>query len=133
MSAMPLLPAGPRQQVHRGKVADANGPVLATRNSNKRQIAAEPRAQAALRKEYERLEAKRSWFVDAVRERADVEAEAQRACKAAHFANALELSSVKHEELALEFSKYKGKAVVQGDNLTDESGLAAVFADAAST
>ena len=41
--------------------------------------------------------------------------------------------SVKHEELPPDLQKYKGRVVVHGDNMKDESGLAAVFADAASS
>ena len=40
---------------------------------------------------------------------------------------------MKHAELKPEFQRYKGRVVVQGDNMEDESGLSAVFADAASS
>ena len=53
--------------------------------------------------------------------------------KKVNFAKLLELTSVKHEELPPELQKFKGRAVVQGDNMKDESGLAAVFADAATS
>ena len=40
---------------------------------------------------------------------------------------------MKHEELPPEMQKFKGRVVVQGNTGKDESGLAAVFADAASS
>eukprot|EP00959_Pyramimonas_sp_CCMP1952_P037692 789322-Pyramimonas_sp.AAC.1 len=45
----------------------------------------------------------------------------------------LELSSVKHEELLPGPRKFKGRVVVQGNAGKDETGLAAIFADAASS
>ena len=70
---------------------------------------------------------------ETVAEKDDVEAEAFRHGKTVHFFNLLELSSVKHEELPPELQKHKGRVVVQGNAGKDESGLAAVFADAASS
>ena len=92
-----------------------------------------PRAMEALRKEYERLEKNTVRLVETVRECKDVEAEALRTGKKIHIARLLELSSAKHEELPPELQKYKGRVVVQGDNMKDETSLAAVFADASSS
>eukprot|EP00959_Pyramimonas_sp_CCMP1952_P087080 1822045-Pyramimonas_sp.AAC.1 len=41
-------------------------PALVTRNLSKKEVAAEPRAQEALRKEYERLEKKQTWMLETV-------------------------------------------------------------------
>eukprot|EP00959_Pyramimonas_sp_CCMP1952_P295708 6185008-Pyramimonas_sp.AAC.1 len=49
-----------------------------------------------------------------------------------HTSNILEFSCVKHAELPPEFQD-KGRVAAQGDMMNDESGLAAAFADAASS
>eukprot|EP00959_Pyramimonas_sp_CCMP1952_P392511 8224851-Pyramimonas_sp.AAC.1 len=100
---------------------------------NKREVAAEPRAQEALRKEYERPEGKQTWMIEIAAEKDEVESEAIRTGKKVHFFNSLEFSSVKHEELPSELRKFKGRVVVQGNTGRDETGLAAIFADAASS
>eukprot|EP00959_Pyramimonas_sp_CCMP1952_P391638 8207230-Pyramimonas_sp.AAC.1 len=66
-------------------------------------------------------------------ERDDVAQHAHKEPKKVHAANILERSPVKHAELPPELQKDKGRVVVHGDNVKDESGLAAVFADAASS
>eukprot|EP00959_Pyramimonas_sp_CCMP1952_P262459 5487734-Pyramimonas_sp.AAC.1 len=72
-------------------------------------------------------------MIEIVAEKDDIESQAIRAGKKVHFFNILELSSVKHEELSPELRKFKGRVVVQGNTGKDETGLAAVFADAASS
>eukprot|EP00959_Pyramimonas_sp_CCMP1952_P271489 5675462-Pyramimonas_sp.AAC.1 len=72
-------------------------------------------------------------MLDAAMERDDVVRNARKENKRVHFANIMELSSVKHAELPPEFQKCNGRVVVQGDNMKNESGLATVFVDAASS
>eukprot|EP00959_Pyramimonas_sp_CCMP1952_P320490 6706701-Pyramimonas_sp.AAC.1 len=61
-------------------------------------------------------------MVETVKGRADVQANARKTGKTVHFANMLELSA-----------KLKGRVADQGDSAKGESGVAAVFADAASS
>ena len=71
-------------------------------------------------------------MTETVRERHDVENEARRTGTKIHVADFLELSSVKQDELPPELQKYKGRVVVRGNQVRDESGLAAVFSEQAS-
>eukprot|EP00959_Pyramimonas_sp_CCMP1952_P469706 9495410-Pyramimonas_sp.AAC.1 len=72
-------------------------------------------------------------MIEPVAEKDDIESEAIRTGKKVHFFNMLELSSVKHEELLPKLRKFKGRVVVQGNTGTDETGLAAILRDAASS
>eukprot|EP00959_Pyramimonas_sp_CCMP1952_P462825 9483892-Pyramimonas_sp.AAC.1 len=65
-------------------------------------------------------------------ERADVRANARKISKPTHFANTLELSAVKHDNLLLEAHMFMGRVVARGDSVKNEGGLAAAFADASS-
>eukprot|EP00959_Pyramimonas_sp_CCMP1952_P112606 2354239-Pyramimonas_sp.AAC.1 len=70
--AMPTMPRGPDYaQAHKEKLLAPSWarPALVTRNLNKRDVAAEPRAQEALRKEHERLEKKQTWMIETVAEK----------------------------------------------------------------
>eukprot|EP00959_Pyramimonas_sp_CCMP1952_P359369 7524891-Pyramimonas_sp.AAC.1 len=130
------MPRGPTYTpAHRENIPDSPlaRPALVTRNLHEREVATEPRAQEALRKECERLEKKQTWMIETVAEKDDIESQAIRTGKKVHFFNIMELSSVKHEELPPELRKFKGRVVVQGNTGKDESGLAAIFADAASS
>eukprot|EP00959_Pyramimonas_sp_CCMP1952_P277678 5804369-Pyramimonas_sp.AAC.1 len=120
---------------HRDKILDSPWarPAFVTRNLSKKEVAAEPRAQEALQKEYERLEKKQTWMLETVAEKADIESQAIRTGTEVHFFNILELSSVKHAELPPNLRKFKGRVVVQGNAGKDETELAAIFADAASS
>eukprot|EP00959_Pyramimonas_sp_CCMP1952_P039569 827772-Pyramimonas_sp.AAC.1 len=70
-------------------------------------------------------------MIEIVAEKDNIESEAIRTGKKVHFFSMLELSSVKHEELPPELGKFKGRVVVQGNTGKDETGSAAIFADAA--
>eukprot|EP00959_Pyramimonas_sp_CCMP1952_P035285 739184-Pyramimonas_sp.AAC.1 len=130
---MPRVPT--YTPAHREKLPESPwaSPALVTRNLNKREVAAEPRAHEAPRKEYERLEQKQTWMIETVAEKEEVDSEAIRTGKKVHFFNILELSPGKHEELLPELRKFKGRVVVPGNTGQDETGLAAIFADAASS
>eukprot|EP00959_Pyramimonas_sp_CCMP1952_P183483 3836414-Pyramimonas_sp.AAC.1 len=86
---------------HRDTIPDSPWarPALVTRNLSKKEVAAEPRAQDALRKQYERLDKKQTWMLETVAEKDDIESQAIRTGRKVHFFNILGLSSVKHEEL----------------------------------
>eukprot|EP00959_Pyramimonas_sp_CCMP1952_P196006 4098367-Pyramimonas_sp.AAC.1 len=64
-------------------------------------------------------------MLETVAEKADIESQAVR--------TGTKLSSVKHEELPPDLRQFKGRVVVQGNTGKYETGLAAIFADAASS
>eukprot|EP00959_Pyramimonas_sp_CCMP1952_P284128 5938803-Pyramimonas_sp.AAC.1 len=68
---------------HRDHIPDSPWarPALVTRNLNKKEVAAEPRAQEALRKEYERLEKRQTRMLETVAEKDDIESQAIRTGK----------------------------------------------------
>eukprot|EP00959_Pyramimonas_sp_CCMP1952_P222359 4648672-Pyramimonas_sp.AAC.1 len=78
------MPRGPTYTpAHRYNIPDSPWarPALVTRSSSKKEGAAEPRAQEALRKEYERLEKKQTWVLETVAETDDFEPQAIRTGK----------------------------------------------------
>ena len=101
-----------------------------------------PKAKAAIQKEWHKLGVqKRAWDVDAVRPRAEVEAEAIREGKTVHFGSLSSLCHIKHSELHEGLSlkdirtlmkdelEWKGRVVFRGDITRDESGYYAVFSE----
>eukprot|EP00959_Pyramimonas_sp_CCMP1952_P189954 3973864-Pyramimonas_sp.AAC.1 len=77
---VPMMPCVQhRKQSRRSKLDSSRWmrPYIVARNLvainlTKKEVAAEPRAQGSLRKEYERLERKQTWLLDTVMEGDDV-------------------------------------------------------------
>ena len=55
--------------------------------------------------------------------------EAERLGKTIHFGRVFPLCQVKHSKLAAAFQKYKGRVVFSGNDIRDENGVQAVFAE----
>ena len=97
------MPMGVSPQPHRVKVD--HPPRLygmIARQLTKQEIAASPKAKAAIRAEYDKLRNQDelgTWLEDTVREKSDVMKEAQRAGKKVHFGRIFHLCHLKHEEL----------------------------------
>ena len=88
-------------------------------------------ARQAVDKEWKKLNDKRAWPYDTVREDAKLVAEAKADNETIHFGELMRLCHVKHSELdaALTLRSYKGRIVFRGDNVKDESGFLAVFSE----
>ena len=77
----------------------------------------------ALQTEWHKLDLKEAFLLDTVRSREDIEAEALRAKKKVHFGELMELCHEKHSVLPESLRSYKGRVVIRGDQVRDESGF----------
>ena len=97
--------------------------------SNKKEVASNPKARAALRAEWNKLRKQRVWLAEPSKKRAKSKSAR---CETALPYTLEEFSvfaGVKHIELDPEFLNYKGRVVSQGNQVRDETGLAAVFSE----
>ena len=83
-------------------------------------------AKAAVEKEWEKL-------VTKVRNKNEVIAEARNEGRTVHFASLMDLCHLKNSELEPQFQKYKGRVVLRGDVVKDDSGSYAVFTEQGSS
>ena len=92
-------------------------------------------AQAALKKEWDRLRAAKCWDESKVREWSDVAAEARAKGKKAHVGRIFEICTEKGSELpgGHPDRKYKGRVVFQGNDVKDENWDIALFGDLSSS
>ena len=112
-----------------------NGWPCVARVLKKKEVAANPKAQAAMAAEWEALTKMKTWSLDQVREWSDVAAEARREGKRVHIGRVFGFVSEKGSELPEGHPdrKYKGRAVFQGDNVRDEDNYRALFEDLGSS
>ena len=92
-----------------------------------------PAAKAAVQAEWDKLKKLGCWDESSVQELGAVKAKAVASGKKIHIGRIFELCVEKRSELPPEQRKYKGRVVFQGNNVQDESGLAAVFSDQGSS
>ena len=133
---MPCLPSGSKlgTTAHREMFTlfDGSVPCCIARKVGKSEYKNNPKATSAMDLEWEKLrtnkrpdpkdKGKGAWDETMVREAADVRAEARRDGATVHFARIAELCTEKGSELPDDHpdKKYKGRAVVLGDNVKDE-------------
>ena len=86
-----------------------------------------PAAKAALDKEWEKLEKIPAWNLTKVRSKKEVIDEARTSGATVHFASLMDICHLKM--LNWRQSKYKGRVVLRGDIVKDDSGSYAVFAE----
>ena len=91
-----------------------------------------PAAKAAVDKEWEKLEKIPAWDKTKVRNKSDVIDEARKGRKV-HFASLMDLCHLKNAELETKQQKYKGRVVLRGDIVKDDSGSCAVFTEQGSS
>ena len=60
-------------------------------------------------------------------------AEARNEGRKVHFASLMDLCHLKNSEIEPQFQKYKGRVVLRGDNVKDDSGSYAVFTERGSS
>ena len=85
-------------------------------------------AKAAVDKEWEKLK-KSSWNLAKVRNKSQVIDEARSKDVEVHFASLMHLCHLKNAEFEKKHQKYKGRVVLRGDIVKDDSGSYAVFTD----
>ena len=88
-----------------------------------------PAAKAAVDKEWEKLEKISAWNLTKVRSKKDVIDEARTAGATVHFESLMDICHLKNAELEAKHQKYKGRVVLRGDIVKDNSGSYAVFTE----
>ena len=91
-----------------------------------------PAAKAAVDKEWEKLE-KLAWNLTKVRSKKEVIDEARTSGAKVHFASLMDMCHLKNAELEAKHQKYKGRVVLRGDIVKDDSGSYAVFTEQGSS
>ena len=86
-----------------------------------------PAAKAAVDKELEKLEKISAWNLTKVRSKKEVIDEARRKGVKVHFASVMDTCHLKNAEMETKHQKYKGRVVLRGDIVKDDSGSYAAF------
>ena len=86
-----------------------------------------PAAKAAVDKEWEKLEKISAWNLTKVRSKKEVIDVARTKGAKVHFASLMDTCHLKNAELEAKHQKYKGRVVLRGDIVKDDSGSYAVF------
>ena len=92
-----------------------------------------PAAKAAVDKEREKLEKIPAWDTTKVRNKSKVIDEAGTKGIKVHFASLMDICHLKNAELETKHQKYKGRVVLRGDIVKDDSGSFAVFTEQGSS
>ena len=92
-----------------------------------------PAAKAPVDKEWEKLEKISAWYLTKVRIKKQVIDEARTAGATVHFASLMDICHLKNAELEAKHQKYKGRVVLRGDIVKDNSGAYAVFTEQGSS
>ena len=92
-----------------------------------------PAAKAAVQKEWEKLEKIPAWDLTKVRSKSEVIDEARTKGAKVHFVSLMDFCHLKNAELGTKHQKYKGRVVLRGDIVKDDSGSYAVFTEQGSS
>ena len=92
-----------------------------------------PATKAAVDKEWEKLEKFSAWNLTKVKSKKKVIDEARTASATVHFASLMDICHLKNAELEAKHQKYKGRVVLRGDIVKDDSGSFAVFTEQGSS
>ena len=92
-----------------------------------------PDVKAALDKTWKQLEAIPAWDLVKVKSKKDVFLEAHRDKKKVHFASLIDLCHLKNADMEPKLQRYKGRVVLEGDIVKDDSGAYAVFTEQGSS
>ena len=92
-----------------------------------------PAAKAAVDKEWEKLEKISVWNLTKVKSKKQVIDEARTSGATVHFASLMDICHLKNAELEAKHQKYKGRVVLRGDIVGDNSGSYAVFTEQGSS
>ena len=86
-----------------------------------------PGARAAVDKEWKKLETIPALNLDKVRSKKEVILEAQRDKQKVHFATLMDTCHLKNAELEPKLQMHKGRVLLRGDIVKDDSGAYAIF------
>ena len=86
-----------------------------------------PEAKAAVDKEWEKLEKISAWNLTKVKTKKEVIDEARTSGATVHFASLMDICHLKNAELEAKHQKYKGRVVLRGDIVKDDSVSYAVL------
>ena len=92
-----------------------------------------PFAQAAVDKEWDKLEKISAWNLTKVRSKKQVIDEARTKGAKVRFASLMDICHLKNTELEAKHQKHKGRVVLRGDIVKDDSGAYAVFTEQGSS
>ena len=92
-----------------------------------------PAAKAAVDKEWEKMEKISAWNLTKVRSKREVIDEAKTSGAKVHFASIMDKCHLKNAELEAKHQKYKGRVVLRGGIVKDDSGSYAVFTEQGSS
>ena len=92
-----------------------------------------PAAKAVVDNEWEKLEKFLAWDLTKVRSKKEVIDEARTKGARVHFASLMDMCHLKNAELEAKHQNYKGRVVLRGDTVKDESGSYAVFTEQGSS
>ena len=92
-----------------------------------------PAAQAAVDKEWVKLEKIPAWDLTKVRSKKEVIDEARTKGAKVHFASVMDICHLKNAELEAKHQKYQSRVVLRGDIVKDDSGSYAVFTEQGSS
>ena len=92
-----------------------------------------PAAEAAVDEEWEELDKIPAWNLTKVRSKSEVVDEARTKGATVHFASLMDICHLKNAELEAKHQKYKGRVVLRGDIVKDDSGSYAVFTEQGSS
>ena len=92
-----------------------------------------PAAKAIVEKEWEKLEKIPAWDITKVRSKKEVIDEARTKGIKFHLASLMDICHLKNAELETKHQKYKGRVVLRGDIVKDDSGSCAVFTEQGSS
>ena len=88
-----------------------------------------PAAKAEVDKEWEKLDKIPAWDLTKVRSKSDVIDEARTKGAKVHFVSLTDICHLKNAEFEAKHQKYKGRVVLRGDIVKDDSGSHAVFTE----
>ena len=90
-------------------------------------------SKAAVDEELEKLEKIPAWDLTKIRSKKEVIDEARTKGAKVHFASLMDICHLKNAELEAKHQKYKGRVVLRGDIVKDDSGAFAVFTEQGSS
>ena len=86
-----------------------------------------------MEKEWEKLEKIPAWNLTKARSKSEVIDEARTKGAKVHFASLMDICHLKNAELETKFQKYRGRIVLRGEIVKDDSGSYAVFTEQGSS
>ena len=132
-----VVPAPEGDQPHQERLPEYPWPVNAcvARPVGKKEIQENPKAKAALQKEWDRLRQAGCWDETKVRSWREVAAEARQKGETHHVGRIFAICVEKNAELAEDnpARKYKGRVVFQGNQVKDENWEVAMFQELSSS